>query len=105
MGTMNDTTKSVQKRGMLTERIKKKSHELLGYEITVRQLRLMPYLMHVMMDRQRIDPSKVSGDERKILQQWREEGHIEGGASGLVITRKFWDVMAEIVFLGYVDLF
>lgn len=93
----------MQKRGQLTDRIKAKSKELLGYEMNVTELRLMPYIQYQMMNEQRIDPWKVNEEDRKILQKWREAGHIEGGASGLGITKEFWDIINEILFLGYVD--
>lgn len=93
-----------QKRGMLTDRIKAASKELLGYEIGTRELRLMPYIMHVMMNSQKIEPNKINQEEREILQKWREAGLIEGGASGLRITRQFWNIICEIVRLGYVDI-
>lgn len=94
----------LQKRGKLTERIKAKSKELLGYEISVRELRLMPYVLTCMMNDQRIDPRKVSGEERDILATWRQKGWIEGGAGGLGVTIDFWNAICEIVRLGYVDL-
>lgn len=93
-----------QKRGQVTERIKVKSKELLGEEITVRELRLMPYVIHVMQNNQEIDPRKINEEEREILSKWRSQGHIEGGASGMAITKEFWDICNELIFLGYVDL-
>tara|TARA_Y100000310_G_scaffold290141_1_gene317083 strand:+ start:196 stop:489 length:294 start_codon:yes stop_codon:yes gene_type:complete len=94
-----------QKRGQLTDRIKQKSKELLGYEVDVTELRLMPYIMHTMMNSQRIDPGKCNQKDREVLSRWRSAGHIQGGASGLEVSREFWDIMCEIVFLGYVDLY
>ena len=94
----------VQKRGQLTDRIKQKSKELLGYEIDVTELRLMPYIIHTMMNDQRIDPRKCNQADREVLSRWRKAGYIEGGASGLLITKDFWEILCEIVFLGYVDL-
>jgi len=94
-----------QKRGQLTNRIKKKSKELLDEEITQIELRLMPYIQHVMINNQKINPDHINGEERQILSKWREKGYIEGGASGLTITKEFWDILCEIIFLGYVDLF
>jgi len=94
----------VQKRGQLTDRIKQKSKELLGYEIDVTELRLMPYILYVMQNDQRIAPRRCNEAERDILHKWRKAGHIEGGASGLRITKDFWEILCEIVFLGYVDL-
>jgi len=93
-----------QGRGQLTQRIKDKSKELLGYEITQTELRLMPYVQYAMVNQQKIDPSRINNDERKVLSKWREEGHIEGGASGLGLTKEFWNILHEIIFLGYVDL-
>ena len=93
-----------QLRGNLTKRIKVKSKELLGYEITQTELRLMPYILTVMMNEQKIKPRHCNQDDRDILRKWREAGHIEGGASGLQITEEFWNIICEIVRLGYVDL-
>lgn len=100
-----NVTETTQGRGALTERIKEKSTELLGYEICKTELRLMPYVVSVMMNNQRIEPSKINKEERRILTKWREARYIEGGASGLAITKEFWEIITEIVFLGYVDLF
>lgn len=93
-----------QLRGQLTPRIRQRSKELLGYEIGQAELRLMPYIIHVMLNDQRIDPAKISGDERLILTKWRKAGHIEGGSGGLSVTEQFWTILCEIVRLGYVDL-
>lgn len=93
-----------QLRGQLTDLIKTRGRELLGYEIGVVELRLMPYIMHTMTNDQKIDIRKCNQADREVLQKWREAGHIEGGASGLQITKEFWDIVCEIVFLGYVDL-
>ena len=93
----------IQKRGQLTKRIKEKAKELLGYEIDQAEFRLMPYIQYQMMNEKRIDPNKIKQEERSILSKWREAGHIEGGASGLGITKEFWDIINELLFLGYVD--
>ena len=93
-----------QRRGQLTQRIKDKSKELLGYEIDQKELRLMPYIVYVMMNEQKIEICKINPEERAILKKWREAGYIEGGASGLQITEEFWNILCEIVRLGYVDL-
>jgi hypothetical protein len=93
-----------QLRGQMTDRIKHRSKFLLGYEIDIVELRLMPYIMHVMMNKQRIDPAKINKEERQILSKWRKSGYITGGVSGLRITKAFWNILCEIVRLGYVDL-
>lgn len=93
-----------QKRGELTPRIKEKSKNLMGYEISQDELRLMAYLQYQIMNEQRIDPGKVNSEERTILSNWRKAGYIEGGVSGLGITQEFWDTINQILFLGYVDI-
>lgn len=89
-------------RGQLTKQIKDKSRELLGKEITITELRLMPYVQSCMMNEQRIDPRRINPDERDILSDWRGRGWIEGGADGLAITEDFWNAMNAILWLGYV---
>ena len=44
-----------QGRGQLTERIKERSEELFGYEISTLELRLFPYLNHTMLNNQKVD--------------------------------------------------
>ena len=93
-----------QGRGQLTQRIKDKSQELLGYEMDVTELRLMNFALYTMTDGQKICPRSINQKERDILSKWREAGHMEGGASGMKITEEFWNILCEIVRLGYVDL-
>lgn len=93
-----------QKRGQLTQRIKDKSKELLGYEMSVDELRLMPYAVHCLMDGINIDPQKCSEEDRKILSKWRTSGYIEGGAIDFCVTEEFWNILCEFIMLGYVDL-
>lgn len=100
-----DTQPATQSRGQLTERVKRLSKKLLGYEIEKAELRLMPYIIVTMMDEQRIEPERINQEERAILAKWRASGHIEGGASGLAITHEFWKICSELVFLAYVDRF
>lgn len=89
-------------RGQLTKDIKEKSKELLGYEIDQIELRFVPYIHYLMVSDQKIDPAKINSEERRILSKWKEQGHIEGGMTGLAITKEFWDFMNEVLWLGYV---
>ena len=90
-------------RGILSEKVKAKSKELLEYEIEKEELRLLPYIQYTMMNDQKIDPDKVFEGERKILRKWKDKKYIEGGASGLSITKEFWDIMNELLFISYVE--
>lgn len=90
-------------RGMITPEIQEKARELLSDELYQSELRLMPYIQYQMMNEQRINPNQINAEERKILSRWREKGWISGGASGLEITKHFWDAMNQILWLAYVD--
>ena len=89
-------------RGELTKNVIVKSKELLGYEIDTVELRLMPYIQYTMMNNQSIDPNSINAEDRKVLSKWRKSGHIEGGVSGLAITKEFWDIINELLFMSYV---
>lgn len=105
-----------QGRGQLTERIKKRSVELLGYEISQRELRLMPYLQYELMNSKKLNPDSVNVEEREILNKWMKMGYIVDGISKskgrplmnvdskFEVTKEFWVAMLEILWLGYVDL-
>lgn len=89
-------------RGQLTEDIQKLARDFLGREISVRELRLYPHLDFVIKNGQRLEPNKINQEERNILRILKEEAHIEGGASGLAMTKEFYDYMNQVLWLGYV---
>ena len=53
---------------------------------------------------QKIKPQHCNQADRDILRKWKVAGHIEGGMTGLAITKEFWDIICEIIFMGYVDI-
>ena len=89
-------------RGQLTDEIQSLVKDFLGREITVRELRLYPYLDYVMKNEQKIDPNHINQEERDILKTLRQEGHIEGGASGLAMTKEFYDYINQVLWFSYV---
>ena len=104
-----------QGRGQLTDRIKAKSKELLGFELTVTALRLLPYLLYTLQNSQRISMANINDIEQKILADWVQKGFIVDGVTDcgrpmlsdgvkFKVSKKFWDAMTEIIYLGYVDL-
>ena len=94
-----------QIRGQLTDRIKKCSKKMLGYEIDEIDLRFMAYFHFVMINEQQIDKTKMKRGERALLLNWKLKGYVtEKGAHKLKVTKKFWNALCEIIFLGYVDL-
>lgn len=90
------------KRGELTPFIKARMEAFLGRETTVAELHLLPYIGFVMVNDRAIKPEKINREERDILALWRAAGYIEGGMSGLSLTREFYDFIQDILFFGYV---
>lgn len=104
-----------QGRGVLTQEIKDKSKELLGYEIEKHQLRLLPYIQYRLLNNKNLDPSHLNfPDDFLALSDWAKEGHItsgigatgrpliSSGAPRLQISKKFWDIMCELIYMAYV---
>ena len=89
-------------RGQLTEGIQKLAKDFLGREIATKELRLYPYLDHIMKNNQKVEPNLIGQGEREILRVLKNEGHIEGGASGLSMTKEFYDYVNQVLWLGYV---
>lgn len=90
-------------RGALTEAVQQKAVEILGREISMRELRLMPYVQHCLMNEQNIDPRRVNQEEREVMTEWRKAGWMAGGAVDLEVSKEFWGAMHEILWVGYVD--
>lgn len=94
----------MQQRGMLTDRIKEKSLKLLGYEITTIELRLMPYIQYIMVNNHILEIVYFNKEEDEILNKWQEMKFIDINNSKISITKEFWDILSEIIYLGYVDI-
>jgi len=89
-------------RGQLNEKAQNIAKKFLNREIDTTELRLYPYLDFLMKNEQIIDIRKCNQDDRNVLSVLRKEGHIEGGASGLAITKEFYDYINEILWHTYV---
>lgn len=89
-------------RGMLTTDVQKIAKMMIGRGITLRELRLIPYIQYVMCNDRKLKIQCINEEERGILQQWKKQGHIQGGACGLAVTKHFWDFMCEVLFIAYV---
>ncbi len=93
-----------QLRGQLTERIKQKSLELFGYEITQKELRLLPYVLYEAVNTKLVN--NVDSQERNILDHWmnNEWITITGMGNLLSVSEEFFINANKILYLGYVDL-
>lgn len=89
-------------RGAITPMIQQIARDKIGRDISQAELRLIPYVQYVMLNGQHLDPRKINQEEREILSKWRKAGYVEGGASGMSISKDFYDFMCEILWEGYV---
>lgn len=78
-------------------------HHFPEHDITIRQLRLLPYVHHVLLNRMQMDGAKVNDEERSILRVWTDEGHIFTTPKGLRVTKHFWDAMNDVLWLAYAN--
>jgi len=98
----------IQGRGKLTERIKVKSKELIGYEINQDELRLMVYIQYVVTNWHNISAVKINRLEQGYIDSWEESGYLSmrerfAPINKLYITKEFWSIICELIYLGYVD--
>ena len=95
---------NTQKRGMLSQRILNKSKELLGYEISQKELRLMPYIIYESINNK--IANNVDKEEKDILSKWIDCGFLKITGLGNIISinEDFFIKANQIIYLGYVDL-
>ena len=82
-------------RGTLTKEVQEIAKKHIGREIDRTELHLIPYAQYVMVNEQRLDPNKITGDERKILRKWKDAGLVEGG-QGVFRSQKTFGISRAI---------
>ena len=90
-------------RGKVTQEIKMKAKYLLDIDsISATALRLMPYMQYCLVNNTNLNNNNMNENEKRILKEWRKKGFITEGAPDFAVTKKFWDAMGELIWLGYV---
>jgi len=99
-------SKEIQHRGVITKRIQKKSKTLLGYKIESKEFELMGYMQYIMMNDQHLEPTKLSVTDIPIVKRWTDKKYISFTDNNkyVQITKEFWDIINELLYLGYVDI-
>jgi hypothetical protein len=102
-----NTSKSM--RGEITDIIKAKSVELLGYAINKEELGLMAHLQVISTNWHNADKAKINRLEWNYIDTWEENGYLStrertAPICKVFITKEFWDIICELVFMGYVDV-
>ena len=90
-------------RGRITVKVQELAKKLLGRDITVAELRLMPYVMLKLMDNHNVDPQHINGDERKVFAVWKEKNYIDNMSTSLSVSSEFYDIMVQILKVGYCE--
>lgn len=94
-------------RGELTEEINTKAKELFGYEIDIRGLRLIPYILYVLPNggngEARIEREKINDDDRYWLKRWTNEKRINWAAPRISVTKEFYDAAHELQWMAYIN--
>lgn len=94
-------------RGILTEKTKQIARLKMGRDITVDELRLMPYLMTKLMDNSYLVRDHIYPQDRVALEKWVEEGRISFEGSFFnslpVVTSEFYDAITAILKFGYCE--
>lgn len=88
-------------RGVLTPEIQEKAVAFFGREITQRELRLIPYLLHCLMNDSNVERSRVNAEEKQILSDWEKQGYIQHFP--FKISKRFYDFANELMFISYIQ--
>lgn len=92
-----------ENRGRLTEEVQELATTLLGREISVRELRLMPYFIHLGMDGAIVHRGRLFDGDREVMDMWNKEGRVICKVGDVPkISYEFWNIMAKIVHKSYV---
>jgi len=89
------------KRGVIVTEIQEVAMTHIGREISQQELRLIPYVHFVLCNGGVIDVHKVNAEELGIIREWMDEGLLFGNNGDLRTTKRFWDYMSEVMYLGY----
>lgn len=92
----------IDMRGKLTEEIEEKAVAFLGRKISQKELRLYPYIDFCLKNCGAWDYGKMNEDEFKILNKLYAEKHIIYSPEKIVITRKFYNYMQDVLAISYV---
>ena len=93
-------------RGMWTDKSQEKAVSFLNREITQKELRLYPYIDYsIKNDCYGWSYDKMDEEEIKILNKLYDEKHIVYSPEKIIVTRKFYNYIQDILATGYVEEF
>ncbi len=90
-------------RGLLTFQISQLAEKKLGIKpFGTIHLRLLPYVHYCIVNHQNLEKIKLSEEERQIIQLWKAHRYLKQDSNRITASRKFYNTMNEIIWLGYV---
>lgn len=96
-------------RGTFTPKIHELSEKLLGRQMTITELRLLPYLDSCIKDfnilGNKLFGPKVNDDEIEFIHWLEEQGHVLWQGDKIMVTKEFYDFMKEVLWESYVELY
>jgi hypothetical protein len=89
-------------RGVLTEKVKQIANKY-NWDITLVELRLLPYIMLHLIDNDKINPQSLNKEELDTLKQWLLNNKIKIEDFKVKVTPEFYDIMVELLKYGYCE--
>jgi hypothetical protein len=90
-------------RGVINDEVREVCKRAFGTELSLTQLRLLPYIQHTLINTREIDTRKINADEMVIMAEWSELGYLQLLGLQLTVTKKFWDAMNDVLWVAYAD--
>lgn len=92
----------------MTRRNTNEKLQQAGYDLTVKEIRLIAYFVNVAMNEQKLDRAKCSPEEGEIIYKWIEKGYIKTSSNSpwqqiTSISEEWFKKCCDIVWLTYVQ--
>ncbi|HIY83871.1 hypothetical protein [Rubneribacter sp.] len=91
-------------RGCLTDELAEKYRMRLGtgYPMTRTELRLIPYLHYLVVNRKRIEMEKIDHNEYAAMSVWICRGWLlDYPGKPVAVSKEFWDTMCDVLWDAY----
>lgn len=94
--------KDNNQRGMLTDKVQEIANKFLGEKITLKELRLYPYIDYCLKNGGVVERAKLDNKEFEILAKKQAEGHLKKSGKYITVTRNFYNYMQDVLAESYV---
>jgi len=94
------------KRGQLSPEIQNIAKKFFGNEITITELRLLPYILYIIQNDRYFEIKKLSSEELEILSKWKEKGLIDPTFNYIektTISKMFYNFINKVIWLSYIN--